>query len=130
MKRRDWLFWLVALIAAGTVLAGAAQLVAPRAVLALTGAARTDDSAYFFAIVGMFMAIVGALVLHALFHSADHPIVVLWAAVQKLGASAAVGVGVLHERFAPLALAVAAFDLVSGILMLGYLTRLRGASEP
>lgn len=129
MKQRDWLFWLVALIAAGTVLAGAAQLIAPRMVLALTGGAQTDDSAYFFAIVGMFMVIVGALVLHALFHAADHPIVMLWAAVQKLGASAAVAFGVLDERFATLALAVAGFDLISGILMLGYLTRLRRVSQ-
>lgn len=75
------------------------------------------------------MVIVGALLLHALFHSADHPIVVFWAAVQKLGASAAVGLGVLDHRFAALALAVAGFDLVSGILMFGYLARLRGAEQ-
>ena len=130
MKRRDWLFWVVALIAAGTVITGAAQLIAPRTVLALIGGALTDDAAYSFAIVGMFMVIIGALLVHTLFDSADHPIVALWAAVQKLGASAAVGLGVLDDRFAPIALAVAVFDLTSGGLLLVYLARLRRTAPP
>jgi hypothetical protein len=45
---------------------------------------------------------------------------VLWAALQKFGASAAVGLGVMHGVFSPVALGVAGFDLLSGILALMY----------
>jgi hypothetical protein len=54
-------------------------------------------------------------------------IAVLWSGLQKLGAVAAVSLGVLHLIFSRIALLVAAMDLVSGILILLYWRRIRGA---
>ena len=124
MKPRDWLFWLVVAIAAGTVAAGLAQLCVPHVVLDLVGGSTMNDAAYFFAIVGMFMALFGGMTLQAMFDRASHPIILLWASVQKLGASAAVAFGVLHGNFGSLALAISAFDLFSGVVMLAYRGRI------
>jgi hypothetical protein len=44
----------------------------------------------------------------------------LWSGLQKLGAVGAVGLGVYHGLFSNLALAVAAFDLLSAVVMLLY----------
>jgi len=124
VTQRDWLFWLVTVIAIGTVTAGLGQLALPRVVLFLVDGSPTLDAAYFFAIIGMFMALFGGMMLHTLFSSAPHPTILLWASLQKLGASLAVGLGVLGGHFGPLAYAVAGFDLFSGIVMLMYRTRL------
>jgi hypothetical protein len=45
-------------------------------------------------------------------------------AAQKLGASAAVGLGVRRGLLSPLALAVAGFDALSGLVALDYWRRL------
>jgi hypothetical protein len=76
---------------------------------------------HFFAIIGMFMVIFGAMMLQALLTAGDHSVAVLWAGVQKLGAAAAVGIGVVTGVFSALALGVAIFDLVSGVLIFSYL---------
>lgn len=80
---------------------------------------------HFFAIVGMFMALFGGMMLHAVYSAYPNEVVVLWAAFQKLGAFAAVGLGILHEVFSPIAAGVALFDLFSGLLFLYYLRSLR-----
>jgi hypothetical protein len=125
MKRRDWLFHVLALIAGATIVSGALQVVAPAFVLRTVGAETTPASCHFFGIVGMFMMLFGGAMLHALLDRANHPIVVLWAALQKLGAFAAVGLGVMNGVFGSLALLIAAFDLLSGVLALGYWQRIR-----
>jgi hypothetical protein len=51
--------------------------------------------------------------------------VVFCAGVQKLGASAAVALGVRRRIFSPLALIVAGFDLLSGIVAFAYWRRVR-----
>ena len=48
----------------------------------------------------------------------------LMTAAQKLGASAAVGLGVRRGLLSPLALGVAGFDALSGLLALDYWRRL------
>lgn len=55
--------------------------------------------------------------------------VILWAGLQKFGAVAGVGIGVLHGIFAPLALLVSVFDFVSGVLILAYLPHARGSGR-
>ena len=130
MTSRGGLFWLVAAIAVGTVLAGVAQLCVPHVVLRIVGGPQTDNVAYVFAIVGMFMALFGGMTIQALFSQEPQPIVLLWASLQKVGAALAVGLGVQQGRFGTLALAVAVFDFCSGIVILVYRARLprpRGA---
>ena len=107
-------------IGAITTATGALQAVAPQATL---GPLKADDSAtvrHFFGTVGMFMACTGGVLLAR----PAEPAVVLMTAAQKLGASAAVGLGVRRGLLSPLALAVAGFDALSGLVALDYWRRL------
>ena len=121
----DPLRGVVAAIAALTVLSGVGQLLLPGTVLDLLGAESTATSKHFFAIVGMFMAVVGGVTLQALLAEHTPPYVVLWCAVQKLGAFIAVAVGVARDLFDSIALLVAVFDLLTAILAAVLWHRLR-----
>ena len=107
-------------IAAITMLSGAAQLLAPGVVLHVVGGEATPATMHFFAIIGMFMVLFGGLMWQALRAARPQPIALFWAALQKVGAAIAVGLGVSRGLFGPLALVVASFDLLSGILALWY----------
>jgi hypothetical protein len=109
---------LVTLIAWLTVVTGAAQAAIPGRLLPLLAVAPLPASAHLFATVGMFMVLFGGAVLHAQRRPEALPVVLLWAGLQKLGAVAFVAWGVAQGVFAPPALAVAAFDLVSALLIL------------
>lgn len=121
----DRLRAVVAAIAALTVLSGLGQLLLPGTVLDLLGAESTATTRHFFAIVGMFMAVVGGVTLQALLVEPTPAFVVLWCAVQKLGAFLAVTVGVLRDLFDGVAMAVALFDLLTAVLAAMLWRRLR-----
>jgi hypothetical protein len=125
MKKRDPLYWMLAAIAAITVVSGAVQAIAPGFILTMMSAELTPSTSHFFCIVGMFMVLFGGMLLHVLFDSAHHPVSVLWAGLQKFGASGAVGLGVARSLFSSRGLLVAGFDLLSGILILVYWARIR-----
>jgi hypothetical protein len=129
MKKKDWLFWLLLLIAASTALTGAAQAMAPAFFLRLLSAESTNTSQHFFAIVGMFMVLFGGATLHALLSVKHHPVVILWSGLQKLGAAVAVGLGVQNGVFSSLAIIVSVVDLISGLLALWYLRRIKREVE-
>ena len=74
VKRRDWLFWTLLLIAVGTVVSGIVQMLLPQLVMGFVGADVTVGASHFFAIIGMFMTLFGGLVMQVLLDSADHPI--------------------------------------------------------
>jgi hypothetical protein len=113
-------------IAGVTALTGAAQVLAPRRMLAPLSAEDDPTAHHFFGTVGMFMVVVGGGLLNALLRPGRDPVIVFWSAVQKFGASAAVGLGVYRRIFSPLALVVAGFDLLSGAIALAYWQRVRG----
>jgi hypothetical protein len=113
----DRLLQVVAAIAALTVVSGATQLVAPGFVLGIIDGDSDRASRHLFAIVGMFMVVVGGLLLHGLLQPPVPAYVALWCALQKLGAAVAVGLGVAQDVFGPLALAVAGFDVLSAALV-------------
>ncbi len=129
MKKKDWVFVLLLLIAASTALTGAVQVLAPAFVLRLLSAEVTITSAHFFAIVGMFMVLFGGATLHALLSFKHHPVVILWSSFQKFGASAAVALGVQHGVFSSLAIIVALVDLLSGLLAFWYWLRIKRESD-
>ena len=107
-------------IGAITMSTGLLQAAVPRATL---GPLKADDSPtvrHFFGTVGMFMACTGGVLVAR----PAEPAVVLMTAAQKLGASAAVGLGVRRGLLSPLALGVAGFDALSGLLALDYWRRL------
>lgn len=125
MKKKDAVYILLILIAAATALTGAVQVFAPGFVLNLLDADASQTSRHFFAIVGMFMVLFGGATLNALLSFKHHPIVIFWSAMQKLGASVAVAIGVVHEVFSTLGWIVAVVDLLSGFLALWYWKRIR-----
>ncbi len=113
-----------------TVASGALQLAQPGLILTLIAGPSSAMARHFFAIVGMFMVLFGGLVLQTLrSESRGEPggVALLWCTLQKLGASAAVGLGVLSGVFSPIALLVAGFDLASAVLFWSY--RLSRASS-
>ncbi|HTC22638.1 MAG TPA: patatin [bacterium] len=120
MKNKKALYWILVAISGITVASGLFQVLATDFELKVLSAESTATSRHFFAIVGMFMVLFGGMLLQALLGESDQPVAVLWAGLQKFGASAAVGIGVLHQIFSGLALLVAGFDLLSGILILLY----------
>jgi hypothetical protein len=121
----DPLRLVMAAIAAITVVTGLAQILVPGFILGLLSAESTDTTRHLFATVGMFMVLFGGLFLQALLDRGEHPMVVLWASLQKVGASAAVAIGVAGGVFAGVALLVAGFDLLSGVLGLTLWNRVR-----
>ncbi|MET4540675.1 hypothetical protein ABIE37_002463 [Arthrobacter bambusae] len=118
---------VLAVIAVITVLTGAVQVPFGGPVLQLIGADSTPETRQLFGTVGMFMVVVGGLLLHTLLNAVPSPEVVLWSGLQKTGAFGAVGIGVLNSVFAPVALLVAFFDLATGILLFVYWRRLSAA---
>ncbi len=121
---RDPLRALLTALGAVTALTGAVQVVAPGLVLGALGADITPSSRQLFGTVGMFMVVVGGLLTHVLVRPEPSPVVVGWAAGQKLGAFLAVGLGVLTDVFATVALGVAFFDLATAVLLVVYARRL------
>ncbi|AKP53664.1 hypothetical protein [Cyclobacterium amurskyense] len=113
---------LVVLIAFITLVSGLVQMIAPSFMLGFIGKeVATPSSAHFFAIVGMFMALFGGMVLHAVYSSVTNKQVMLWSALQKFGAFIAVTIGVFNGLFSILAMSVAIFDLFSGVVFFIYL---------
>jgi hypothetical protein len=131
--RFDPLRSVLAVIAVITVVSGAVQVPFGGPILQLLGAEPTPDTRQLFGTVGMFMVVVGGLLLQTLLSASPSPDVVFWSGLQKLGAFGAVGIGVLNSVFSPLALAVAFFDLATAALLYVYwrrLTRAEDAAHP
>jgi hypothetical protein len=124
---QNWELKFTESIAFITILTGLAQLAAPALLLPLIAPTVGRTGWQLFATVGMFMALFGGMLLHAL-HSAQKnalQVVLPWSAAQKIGASALVAWGVWHSVFFPIALLVASFDLLSGIIFIDLHRRLR-----
>jgi hypothetical protein len=85
-------------------------------VLELLSADSTTTSRHLFETVGMFMAVVGGLLIQGLVSPAPPPYLLLWVGLQKFGAFALVSVGVARDLFGPSALLVAVFDLATAVL--------------
>lgn len=118
---------IIVLISVAAVFSGISQMVMPGFVLGIIGANVTPTSSHFFAIIGMFMALFGGLMLHAIYSARPQRPAILWCAFQKLGAFAAVTIGVFGEIFSAMAMTVAIFDLVSGLIFLYYLKTIKDA---
>jgi len=121
--RGDPLHWSLFAIAAGTFLSGLLLIVAQRFVLDLLSAPTTTSDRLFFAIIGMFMAIVGGTLTQDLLQRPSR-LVVGWSALQKLGASAAMSLAVALSVFSYYGIILAAFDFCSALLAIGYWLRL------
>jgi hypothetical protein len=123
--RSDPLHWLLLAIAAGTFLSGLVLIALPGVVLDLLGAPTDTSDKLFFAIIGMFMAVVGGLLTHTLLRPPPSTIVVGWSALQKLGASVAMSLAVVLDVFSLAGLALVVFDFCSALLAGAYWWRIR-----
>ncbi|PKD44268.1 patatin [Rhodohalobacter barkolensis] len=120
MVYKNYLEIILKWISALTIVSGLVQILAPGFVLNMIGGEINDSTMYMFGIIGMFMMLFGGLLLQALFSKKDHPVAVLWCALQKFGAGVAVTLAVGSGLFSLLALGVALFDLFSGVLIAIY----------
>jgi len=118
---KKYLNLTILIISIITIISGITQLIIPGFVLRLTGAEVSVTSSHFFAIIGMFMTLFGALMIQTVYSKDTGSAVIFWSALQKLGASIAVFAGIMKGLFAFQAAAVAGFDLLSGLLFLYYL---------
>jgi uncharacterized membrane protein YeiH len=121
--RSDPLRWTLWLIAAGTFLSGLLLIVLQKFVLDLLSAPTTTSDRLFFAIIGMFMAIVGGTLAQDLLGQ-PHRFVVGWSALQKACASAAMSVAVALSVFSYYGIILAAFDFCSALLAIAFWWRL------
>jgi hypothetical protein len=118
-----WLRRLVLAVAAITALSGAFQMLLAEVVLRFLGASTAPAARHFFALVGMFMVIVGLALWRAVSEGASGVMLVM--AAQKAGAVAGVVIGVASGVFGATSLLVAGFDALSCGLILWYWTRTR-----
>jgi hypothetical protein len=108
-----------------SVASGALQTVAPGLTLDRLSLHPDPLSRHLFSTVGMFMVVSGGSLSAALgLPVSDAGPALAWCAAQKVGAAAAVAIGVRRRVLSPAALGVAAFDLASGLLILDYRRRL------
>lgn len=126
--RMEPLAVLLLAIALITVASGAVQMIRPSFVLRLVGGPDSPASNMFFGIIGMFMLLFGGLAYQGL--RAREPLPLRWAALQKLGAACAVGLGFQRGIFGPAALLVAGFDLATAVLFFIHLRRLNHEGLP
>ncbi|WP_024515681.1 hypothetical protein [Bradyrhizobium sp. Tv2a-2] len=111
-------------IAAITVLTGLTQLVAPGWVLSFIAGDHSALGAHFFATVGMFMVITGAMFAQSLLTHSTEGAIPFWIGVQKAAACVLVAWAVLRGLLAPLAYAVAAFDGATAVLTFSFWRRM------
>ena len=116
---------LVVLISVASAVSGLIQLIWPAFVLGLVGGQATPTTLHFFRIIGMFMLLFGGLMLSTVYAALPSRATVLWCALQKLGASAAVVVGVSMGIFQWPATTIAAFDGLSGLIFLYFMFTLK-----
>jgi RsiW-degrading membrane proteinase PrsW (M82 family) len=121
--RSDPLRWTLWLIAVGTFFSGLLLIVLQKFVLDLLSAPTTTSDRLFFAIIGMFMAIVGGTLAQDLLGQ-PHRFVVGWSALQKACASAAMSVAVALSVFSYYGIILAAFDFCSALLAIAFWWRL------
>jgi putative effector of murein hydrolase len=103
-----------------TVVAGALQVLAPGRMLRALDAGDDATARQLFGTVGVFMATSGATLLASLRRPDPEPGVLLGAAAQKAGASAAMAIGVSRGILSTKALGVVGIDLASALFAVLY----------
>lgn len=115
---------ILLIIAVITVLSGLTQMAAGEFVLSIIATNTSPSTIHLFMTVGMFMVITGAMFVQSLWRRSEEPAIPLWIAVQKLAAAVLVTMGWMKGIFTPLALCVAGFDALTGLLALIFWRRL------
>jgi hypothetical protein len=117
---RDRFWWALVSIGVLSVVVGLAQLLAPAYVLALVATETSPLSRHLVASLGMLVALFGGMFLYAIMDERPQHVAVLWTGIQKLGTATAVGLGVQHAAYIAPMVCFALFDLVAGVMIIGY----------
>jgi hypothetical protein len=108
-----------------TALSGIALVFVPPKLLALLTTQPPDATdVHLFAIVGIFMAVVGGLLASAMRRPHALATVLPWSTLQKFLAAAFVAWGIMRGVLSPLGWPIAAIDFASGLLFLDLRRRL------
>jgi len=122
---KKYLKLIVLLVSLITLMSGLIQLIKPGFVMKIIGVESSQTSMFFFAIVGMFMALFGGLMIHAIYSSRPQSAAVFWGVLQKAGAFTFLSTGIVMGIFNFLASGVAVFDLFCAIVYFMYLRQLK-----
>ena len=114
-------------IAGITAATGFVQMVRPQLVLGELTGDHAPLARHLFGTVGMFMTVAGATLHRSVAVPEPDRDLLRWAAVEKLGASTAVAIGVRRGLFSKRAIPVALFDLASAAACLAYSAQLSRA---
>lgn len=106
-----------------TLASGAAQVLMPGPMLRALDARHDRTARQLFGTVGVFMTASGATLLASLRRPEPDPGVLLGTAAQKVGASAAMALGVRRGILSPRALGVVGIDLASAVVAALYWRR-------
>ena len=106
-------------IAAITLVSGAAQLAAGKLILSVIAPSATGPEVHLFSTVGMFMVITGAMFCQSLISRTDAPAISFWIAVQKLAAAVLVFIAWMKGYFLWFALGVVVIDIGKGAVAAG-----------
>jgi hypothetical protein len=117
---RDRFWWTLFGIGTLSVALGGVELGASEVVLHAFEAEATTTSTHLLSMIGAMTAMFGLMFLYAITSTTPQPLAVLWSGLQKCGTSALFGLGVQRAIFCNAALAVAIFDLIASVMILGY----------
>jgi hypothetical protein len=120
MIARDRFWWALVIVGVVTIASGLLQLLAPSLVLSLAVVEASSLSLHLVASLGMLVTMFGGMFLFAIADEHPQHVAVLWAGIQKLGTAVAIGLGVQHATYSAPVAAFALFDLVSGVMIIGY----------
>jgi hypothetical protein len=110
-------------VGVATTFSGTGLVLAPNLVLRLLGARSAEPAPFLFRIIGMFMGVSGGLLTEGSRVHPASPVAMRWSLVAKIGAAVAVVSGVRSKRFGKQALALAAFDAGSAVLIAAIIAR-------
>ena len=120
MMVRDRFWWALFAIGILTVINGLVQLLAPEFVLRIVSFETSPLAKHLIASLGMLVALFGGMFLYAILDEQPQYVAVLWSGFAKFGTAIAIGLGVQHTTFIAPVLALALFDLVAAIMIIGY----------
>ncbi len=110
----------VVVVSIFTLATGLGQLILPEMMLENVGVTITGSLPGYFSVIGLYMALFAALILHAVYDARPNPIPLLWGAVQKAGVAIAIFIGVVVGEFSISAVGIAGFDSFCAVIYILY----------
>jgi hypothetical protein len=107
-------------IGVATIVVGFVELSVPEFVLRQLAIDQSATSMYLLSVVGLMTATFGLMFLYALSSATPQHVAILWSGVQKCSTAALLGIAIQRGIFSNAGLALALFDLIAGVMIVGY----------